>query len=182
MRRHLAAGETLFRAGGRVHAVFVVLQGRIRLVRTSPGGHEVTLHRASGGESFAEPALFSDRYHCDAVAETASEVLEYGKARMLERLAKDPARMMDLLSHLARQVQALRSRAEMLALHSAADRVMAYFRLRTDTQTNIVRLDTTWKQVASEVGLTHEALYRALRRLEESGAIERHATKVVLRS
>ena len=181
-RRMLEPGETLFRAGDRVTAVFVVAAGRIRLVRTSRGGSEVTLHRATAGESFAEPALFSERYHCDAVAETASQVLEYGKHEMLERLASDPERMMHLLRHLALQVQALRSRAEMLALHSATDRVMAYFRLRAGARGTVVELDTTWKQVASEVGLTHEALYRALRRLEDAGTIERDGPKVILRS
>jgi CRP-like cAMP-binding protein len=180
-RRKLDAGDALFRAGDRVRAVFVLAAGRIRLVRTSRGGSEVTLHRASAGESFAEPALFSDRYHCDAIAETASEVLEYGKAEIVARLASNPERMMDLLREFGRQVQALRSRAEMLALHSATDRLMAYFQLRADAEENVVQLDSTWKQVASEVGLTHEALYRALRRLEQAGEIERDGLKVRIR-
>jgi len=181
-RRSLAAGEALFRAGDRVRAVFVVVEGSVRLVRVSRAGSEVTLHRARAGESFAEPALFSEHYHCDAVAETESEVLEYGKSEILARLASEPQRMMDLLRHLGGQVQSLRSRAEMLALHSATDRLMAFLRLHAASDADVVQLDSTWKQVASEIGLTHEALYRALARLEQSGAIARQGMTVRLRN
>ena len=179
-RRKLGAGETLFRAGDRVRAVFVVATGEIRLIRMSRAGSDVTLLRARAGVCFAEAALFSVRYHCDAVAETLTEVLEYRKAEILACLAREPGRTLNLLRHLARQVQALRSRAEMLALHSATDRLMAYFRLRARDEKSAVQLDSTWKQVASEVGLTHEALYRALRRLEQAGTIERAGRKVLI--
>ena len=180
-KRELDAGEVLFRAGDRVRAIFFVAAGRVRLVRTSRGGSEVTLHRAVAGESFAEPALFSDHYHCDAIAETASQVFEYRKTEILARLARDPKCTMNLLRHLAREVQALRSRAEMLALHSATDRLMAYFRLRSHGPRRVIQVQSTWKQVASEVGLTHEALYRALARLEHAGVIQRSGRTVLIR-
>lgn len=178
--RNLHAGETLFLAGSRVKAVYVVSSGRLRLVRGSRNGGEVTLHRASAGESFAEPSLFSERYHCDALAEIASEVLEYSKAEILSALLSEPARMLDLLRDLAAQVQALRSRAEMLSLHAATDRLIAYLRLQMSADTDVLQLQSNWKQVASEIGLTHEALYRALRRLESAGVIERDGTTVRL--
>jgi CRP-like cAMP-binding protein len=180
VRRNLRAGETLFRAGNRVKAVYVVSSGRMKLVRMSSSGSEVTLHRASAGESFAEPSLFSDRYHCDAIAESASELLAYDKAEIIQALAAKPDRMMSLLQHFTRQVQQLRSRAEILSLRGATDRLMGYFELCRQPEADTLRLDATWKQVATEIGLTHEALYRALRRLEQSGAIERNGSQVRL--
>jgi CRP-like cAMP-binding protein len=179
-RRKLRAAETLFRAGDRVKAVYVVSTGRLRLVRISGSGSEVTLHRASAGESFAEPSLFSERYHCDAVAEIASEVLEYPKADIVSQLSIHPERMMDLLRHFGGQVQALRSRAEILSLRTATDRLMAYFHMHMPGNADVLQLNSSWKQIATEIGLTHEALYRALRRLEDAGAIERDRAKVRL--
>src|SRR5688572_10836366 len=96
-RRKLAAGETLFRAGDRVKALYVVVTGRLQLVRTSAAGSAVTLHRAGDGEAFAEPSLFSERYHCDAVAEVPTEVIAYAKADIVKGLAKDSDGMMLLL-------------------------------------------------------------------------------------
>lgn len=178
-RRELAPDETLFRAGARVSAIFVIETGRLRLVRTSRNGHEVTLLRAGAGEAFAEASLFSERYHCDARADVLTVVLEYPKAVVLRRLAAEPARMMDLLRHLSGQVQALRARAEILSVHGAADRLIAWLRLQA--RADVVELQTSWKQLAAELGLTHEALYRALKRLEDAQAIEREGTVVRLR-
>jgi len=182
IRRKLAAGETLFRSGDRVKAVYVVAAGRLQLVRTSAAGSTVTLHRAGEGEAFAEPSLFSERYHCDAVAETATEVMAYAKADIVNGLAKDTARMMLLLRHLAVEVQTLRARAEILSLRGAMPRLVAYFRLHMASAGAVVNVKQNWKQVATEIGLTHEALYRALARLEREGVIQRDGRKVTLSS
>jgi CRP-like cAMP-binding protein len=179
-RRELDSGERLFRAGDRVTALYVIAAGRLKLVRTSIGGSEVTLHRAGKGESFAEPSLFSERYHCDAVAEIASEVLVYSKADIISGFEAKPERMMVLLRHLGGQVQALRARAEILSIHAATERLMCYFRLQIPAGANVLNVDMTWKQVAAEIGLTHEALYRALARLEREGAIRRNGRALEL--
>lgn len=180
--RQLAAGETLFRTGDRVKALYVVVTGRLQLVRTSAAGSTVTLHRAADGEAFAEPSLCSERYHCDAVAEIPSEVVVYAKADIVRALATDSERMMLLLRHLASQVQALRARAEILSLRTAPERLIAYFRLQMPSAGVVLNVKGTWKQVAAEVGLTHEALYRALARLEREGLIQRDGRKVTLSS
>lgn len=180
-RRKLAAGEMLFRAGERVKALYVVVTGRLQLVRTSTAGSAVTLHRAGDGEAFAEPSLFSERYHCDAVAEVPSEVIAYAKADIIGGLEHDSKRMMLLLRHLAGQVQALRARAEILSLRTAPERLIAYFRLQMPSGEVGVNVKGTWKQAAAELGLTHEALYRALARLEREGLITREGRKVTLR-
>ena len=181
-RRKLAAGETLFRTGDRVKALYVVVTGRLQLVRTSAAGSAVTLHRAGDGEAFAEASLFSDRYHCDAVAEVPTDVIAYAKADIIKGLAKDTDRMMLLLRHLAGEVQALRSHAEILSLRTAPERLIAYFRLQMPPAGVVVNVKGTWKQVAAELGLTHEALYRALARLEREGVIRRDGREVTLRS
>src|SRR5947207_9585664 len=72
--RDLVAGATLFRQGDPATAVFVIERGRLAMVRHTPDGRRVTLFTAGAGESFAEAALFSEVYHCDAVAEIPSRV------------------------------------------------------------------------------------------------------------
>jgi CRP-like cAMP-binding protein len=43
-----------------------------------------------------------------------------------------------------------------------------------------VELRVTLKDLAAEIGLTHEALYRTLAALERSGQIKRKGEKIVL--
>src|SRR5689334_15525999 len=66
--RRLSGAEMLFRQGDPTFAIFAVESGCIQLVRHATEDRTVILHSARGGELFAEAALFSDAYHCGAVA------------------------------------------------------------------------------------------------------------------
>lgn len=125
------------------------------------------MFRAATGDTLAEPALFSERYHCDALAEIPSHVLCLNKALVLEVMAQDPGFAADLVQRLAGQVQSYRRRLELLAIRSARDRVLAG--LADGWMTGSV-ID-----FATELGLTHEAVYRALSALVRDGRVERPA-------
>jgi CRP-like cAMP-binding protein len=76
----LKARETLFRQDAEATEIYFLVSGRIRLVRHTASGHAVTLHVAQESGLFAEGALFSDRYKCDAVADVKSAVIGIKKA------------------------------------------------------------------------------------------------------
>ena len=78
-------------------------------------------------------------------------------------------------------MQALRGRIELLNIKSARDRVLGYLHSPLGASATAVELDRTWKAIASEIGLTHEAVYRALADLEQDGLIERNGNAVALR-
>ena len=88
--RELASGEELFSQGARARAIFALESGRLRLLRRTVDGHLVVLHRARAGELFAEAALFSETYHCDAVAAAPSRVRTYQKNDVLAALRAHP--------------------------------------------------------------------------------------------
>ena len=179
--RRLGAGEMLFATGDPVRSLFVVEGGRLRLLRHTVHGAALVLHVAHAGEAFAEASLFSRTYQCDAVAEIASTVIAYSKRALLGALREDPEAAVTFVGHLARQVQALRGRIELLNVKSARDRVLGYLHSRLGASATTVELDRTWKAIASEIGLTHEAVYRALAELERDGLIERNGNAVALR-
>lgn len=181
VRHRLGAGELLFATGDPVRSLFVVESGRLRLLRHSVHGAALVLHDAQAGEAFAEASLFSDTYHCDALAEISSTVIAYPKQALLAALREDPEAAVTLVGHLAQQVQALRGRIELLNIKSARDRVLGYLHSRLRASATAVELDRTWKAIASEIGLTHEAVYRALAELEQDGLIERDGNAVTLR-
>ena len=181
VRRRLGAGEMLFAAGDPVRSLFVVASGRLRLLRHTVHGAALTLYVARAGEALAEASLFARAYHCDAVADVPSTVSAYPKRALLEALRENPGAALGFTGQLAQQVQALRGRIELLNIKSARDRVLAYLHSRLDASVTRVELDRTWKAIAGDIGLTHEAVYRALAELEREGLIERRANTVVLR-
>lgn len=170
--RQLAKGETLFRMGDAAHAMYVLVRGQLRLVRYSAEGQTTTIHRVRPGETFAEASVFSENYHCDAVADSKAEVLSVSKKRIRLALAEDAQFALKFSSYLAHQVQAVRAKFQISNLRKAEDRVIAYFALLAD-EAGMIELDGSIKTAASEIGLTHEAFYRCLPVLEGKGIISR---------
>ena len=170
----LNKGETLFRQGDAARNIYAVTRGRIRLIRHLDDGGTVTLHIARAGESFAEAALFSDVYHCDAVADEASQVTIHAKDALLKTFKSDKHAATGFMARLARQVMGLRSRLELRNIRSARDRVMQFLLLSREDGSDSVSFDRPLREVAGEIGLSHEAFYRTLAGLEKNGRIERN--------
>ena len=163
----------VFRKGDSVKAVFLVLDGEVRLSRFAKDGSEIALHRAGRGEFFAEAALNAPRYHCNAIASQPSTLLAFPAGKVRELLAKDPEFAHQWVALLARQLHAARARLERLALKSAAERVLHYLHTEGKGPRCEVTLAGSVKDLAKELGLTHESLYRTLARLEQDGVVAR---------
>src|SRR5262245_47182799 len=67
-RRSLARNELLFRQGDAVAAIYFIEMGCLRLERRTFDGRTLILGTTRANEFFVEAALFSDIFHCDAVA------------------------------------------------------------------------------------------------------------------
>ncbi|MDB5761006.1 MAG: transcriptional regulator, Crp/Fnr family, partial [Herminiimonas sp.] len=179
--RRLVAGTSLFRQGDASFGIFRLVTGRIRLIRVTPGGTEVPMHTVRPGELFAEASIFSARYHCDAIVLRDCEVLVYPKAELMRQLKAGKDDLWKFTADLAQRVQGLRTRLEVRQIRSAPERVLQSLRLQCNSF-GAWKPDGTLKQFAEEIGLTHEALYRALASLEREGRILRgddHEIKLV---
>jgi len=169
----LGRGETLFRVGDPALGLVLVRDGTLELIRTSPEGHRLVLHRAGPGDTFAEPSLFETHHHCDAAAAAASCVTVYAASDLRRAAETDPSLGWRIAAHLAAHLVAERARAERLALPHAADRILDVLHGLPSEPDSSRRLDRSWKTLAGEFGLSHEATYRALARLERAGRLQR---------
>ena len=180
-RRSLARNEALFRQGEKVTAIYFVETGRLRLERRTFDGRTLVLGTTLSGNFFVEAALFADIFHCDAVATEPSKVCIYPKAAVLNALRADPANAMSFLSLVAHQVIELRHRLEIMKVRSAKERVMLYLDLNAGPDGRTVDLRSQLQDIASELGLTREVLYRTLASLKQAGAIERADARILLK-
>lgn len=170
-RRSLAAGEVLFRTGDQATAVFHVEQG---VVRQSRAG--VPLHSAEAGGAFAEWALFTDTCPCDAEAVTDAVVLGFAKTPVLLLLKAHPDLNLAFSAVLARQLHRIRGRLELVRQKGARERVLGYL-VRAGAADRMVTLDRSLTEVARDIGITREALYRTLAKLGAEGVIARDGTR-----
>ena len=172
VERTLKAGQTLFRIGARTTGLYQIVKGKVRLARVDRSGREAVLQVAASGDTFAEASLFSSTYHCDAIATTDAVVRLYPKAVLIDELERNPKAAKAFAAMLARQVMTLRARLEQRNIRSARDRVRHYLVVNADPSGKVVTLSGTLKDVAVELGLTHEALYRTLAEMSAEGEIE----------
>jgi CRP-like cAMP-binding protein len=159
--RHVAlsSGETLFLSGQSINDVFLVRLGRVHLHRHTRHGACLVLQHAGPGTILAEASAYAEHYHCDAVAAEDSVVGALPKARFLDALGDVPMLARAWAGMLARGVQAARLRAEIRSLPKVADRLDAWL-----GEGNMLPEKGRWQEVAAELGVTREALYRELAR------------------
>lgn len=177
----LADGGSLFRRGDNAANMYGVLSGGARLCRDTAEGGRIVIHRAGPGALFAEASLFSEVYHCDGEVAKDARIAVFPKRAVLDLMAVDGDFALAFSGHLAGQVQRLRANVELRTIRNAERRVLAALSLKLDDGARTVTLPVSWKAFAHEIGLTHEALYRTLKRLENSGQIRRDGMRVRLK-
>jgi CRP-like cAMP-binding protein len=154
----LEDGERLFRAGAPVRNVYLVREGRVRLLRHQSDGAALVLQCAGAGDLLAEASIFAACYHCDAFADGPSTVLRVPRGRVEKLHVENPGWLAVLAKHLALEVQRARARAEILSLKRVESRLDAWLEL------NGGRLPERggWVGLSFEIGVSPEALYREL--------------------
>lgn len=166
--RDYAKGEQLFCRGDVPRFMFYVVSGEARLLRNSPAGVEVVFQRARRG-FLAEASLEQPAYHCDGVAAESTRVLVVPIAGFRAVLSHEKVRGL-WLRHLSNELRRARAHSERLALRSATDRIIHF--IETEGSNGALILTQPKKSWAAELGLTHEALYRALRGMRDTGIFE----------
>jgi CRP/FNR family transcriptional regulator, dissimilatory nitrate respiration regulator len=174
----VAAGTRLFRQGDPAAAVYYVESGRLRLERYTAAGTTVVLHTAHAGELLAEGALVAEAYHCDAVALEDSRVRVFRKATLLANL-KPGSPGHALVAVMARQLLRLRQRLELRNVRAADERVMLYLAQNADRGGEVV-IDRALQEIAGDLGLSREALYRTLAMLQKTRRIARRPGHIAL--
>lgn len=162
------AGEVLRRNGSRVQNMYSVISGELRLVRRDRNGTEIILQRTRSG-FIAESSLNSKAYHCDLVVAEGGVVLQFPVLAFRAALDQDSAFRAGWMEHLAREVRRLRAQCERMNLRSAPDRIIHF--IESEGNDGAIVLNQTRKAWAAELGLTHEALYRTLTKLQSEGVL-----------
>ena len=179
-RRNYQPGEVIFRVGDPIKNLYLVARGQARLARTLADGSVVTLSVAGPGEILAEASLFANTYHCDAHCDATTVIDIYRKPQAQQGLSHNGDAALAHMAHLSHVVQALRAQIALLGIRSARERVLAFIELNMAGDGTPLHLTTSWKTVASRLGLTHETVYRTLARLEKDRLIRRSGRSVAL--
>jgi len=167
----------VFDQGDCPKAMFFVLSGEVRLMRQSSSGGEIVLQRTWRG-FLAEASFDQQVYHCDAVAAATSSILAIPRKAFRDALMAGDFRDR-WIAHLALELRRVRAQAERLSLRTARERIVHL--VETEGKSGAIDLKQSKKDWAAELGLTHEALYRALAQMKARGELMVEHSRLTLR-
>jgi CRP-like cAMP-binding protein len=174
-----AANTTLFLTGEQPRWMFFVLTGEVVLERHGMDGQQACLQRCQSG-FVGEASVTSSRYHCDGRTTLSTRVTKVPIQALRQALKNDVAFAERWIAMLNREVRQLRLQNERLSLPKVQDRLLHL--IETEGTDGRYALTCSIKDLAKQLAVTHEALYRAIARLVELGRIERGDDILVLKS
>lgn len=177
--RQLPRGSVLFLQGDPASRFFVVLEGWVRLVRTTPEGGEVTIALFGRGESLAEAAMLQLRsYPVTALIPEHSRLLIISAESFLGRLKADSDLCFAVMATMARRLHQFVQQVEQLSASSTTQR-LATFLLRCCTAESgpcTIELPIDKALIAARLGMQPETLSRAISKLRPHGVSVNGAT------
>jgi CRP/FNR family transcriptional regulator, dissimilatory nitrate respiration regulator len=169
---HYAPREVIFRSGEDARGMFIVLEGRVRVMRGRGGRQHVAHVETSGGTLGEVPLFAGGGYPATAIAAEPTRCLVLSRAVLAAAIAADPELAFRLLGRLALRVRTLVERLERLTLQDVPSRLAAHILERPRRAgTAVVSLGMTQGELAEELGTVRELVGRALRRFRDRGLV-----------
>jgi CRP-like cAMP-binding protein len=163
----LRKGHVLFMEQTRGTAMYVLLDGRVRLFKTTEAGDEVVIRTIKPGESFAEVVLFEQvRYPVSAVALTTGRALSIPREDVV-RLLENAAFRNAFIAMLMRKQRYLAERLHEQQAFDVGERFVRFLREQYGEQP-VIEIGLTKQDVAAAIGATPETFSRLLRRLADA--------------
>ncbi|UGB47295.1 helix-turn-helix domain-containing protein [Frateuria edaphi] len=178
LRRKLAPGQHVYRAGQPFHAIYLVHAGFLKTCELSEDGRERVTSFRMRGDLVGVESIGLAHYACDVVALDDSEIWELPYPPVLHACLQMPELQIRLTAALAGEIR--NDRAWMLALGTltAEQRVAAFLldmaerhmRLGFSPRHFLLRMGRA--DIASFLGIKHETVTRALSRLDRLQCID----------
>ena len=172
-------GQYLFRQGDPAQFLFVILRGRIKLVKHAPTGATTIIEIYSIGDELSSAALIEDGpYPASARALTDGIVLKLPKAQFKRLLKEWPQISYNVMRELGAKYKDVVENLSSLAVYKVEGRlcrVMASLARRYgiygDCRGVILDISLTRQDLADITGTTLETTIRTLNKLRAAGLI-----------
>lgn len=167
-----ARGATIFRQGEPATSIYVVLNGWVKLYRTSQNGEEAVVGVFAKGESFGEAVVMAKgRYPVTAQAVTDCRLLQIDGSVLLDLVRRRPELAGSILSSMYIHFHALVGQIEQLKALTGPQRLAEFLLGLATVETGecSVRLPYDKALVAGRLGMKPESLSRAFAQLRKVG-------------
>ena len=185
--RRYGGDQVIFNEGDPGASLYVIMQGRVKIARSSPDGKERTIALLGPGDLFGELALLDgDARSADAVALEDSQVLVVPREEFRAFLMEHPQVAMGLLVVLSRRLRRTSQIVHDAAFFDVRGRLarvlleLAQAEAHGESAGSLICPRLTQAELANMVGVTRESINKWLRVFEQRGTLaKRHGRLVV---
>ena len=178
--RSYAPGEVILLEDEPCRAVYFIVEGHVRVYRTSPGGREQVLTRLGTGHAFNVVPAFRphsvNRAHVQAITRVTLYVVSLDAFRGL--IAECPDLALAVLQEFAERLDHLTELVGDLSLCSVRGRLVRFLLEHADR--NEITRRWTQEEIASHLGTVRDMVGRTLRTLADDGLIRMDRQRIVL--
>lgn len=184
LARHALISEfpkksTFFSEDTSSQGLHVLLSGKVKLFKIAEDGKEQTIFVFGPGEPFCLCSAFSDGVlPANLGALEDSKVLFISPAEYEKLVHEDPTILMSMMRVMSRRLKEAMVMIDSLSLKQVPSRLAAYFMSRE--QNGIVRMDISYRELSKIIGVTPEALSRAMKKMASRGLIEINGPKITI--
>ncbi len=162
-------GQLLFLEGERPDKLHLLIDGVLKVYKTDPKGNEVVLKHFSPVELIAELAnLEHIPFPASAIFETDGEVLVIDYSRFESEFLQNPKLSLSIIKSLTLKLRALNTVISQSMTMTSAGKVARFI-----FDNEALFLELKQHKIASILNITPETMSRVIRKLRESGAIEK---------
>lgn len=173
--RDVRRGERVFEEGAPAEGLFVVMEGRVRLVRVSRGGREQVLHAEGPGATLDEVPLL------DGGGDGAHAAPLPAARRHRQACRRHPDVALGIIRVLARRVRTFAGLVEQLSLRDLTARTAGLLLAESRAAgATTFELGTTRDELAARLGTVRELVSRSLARLRKAGVIRVTGLRVTI--
>lgn len=181
-------GETIFHEGSVGSTLYIIINGQVRIYRTSLAGQELAVTTFSDGDFFGELALLDGQPRAaSAEAMAITTTLTLHRAAFLHTINTCPPIAASILEVMANRLRQSNNYAEQLASAPVAQRVARQLlelatrrsqRHADSSSARQIELDLTQDELARLCGTTRETVNRVLSALRDQGLVRVERARV----
>jgi CRP-like cAMP-binding protein len=176
VKRRFKRGETIVEQGKKTNALFILLNGRARVLTADSRGREVILATLQPGDHIGEMSLIDNEPHSATVrAEVQTDVLMLGRVEFARCLPENTSMAYAVMRGLVQRLRHADRKIESLALMDVYGRVaraLLEFAVETGDGEMLIREKISRQDIAKMVGASREMVSRVMKDLEERGFIQ----------
>lgn len=178
-KRRLARGAVLLRQGETSGELFVLLNGRARVVVADNQGRQVILATLRGGDCVGEMSIIDQEPHSATVTmDVAGDVLVLGSAAFSRCMAHNAGMAQAVMVALVQRLRGSTKKIGSLALMGVYGRVanvLLDMAVKDDSGALLVQEKLTKQDIARMVGASREMVSRVMKHFEEQQFMQMQA-------